>query len=152
MQETMRLFGIFIVFFSIEIQKLSFLFENKNAVEYIPQETHRDGGDSTCKIVVDMALFQKADSQTIAYPTDHIYQYKFENQLLVFLFIDQRTICGEIECNADDIAEERGQNVRVRNVKKIDDPQQQCIYTPPECRIQDGYQYEPDELGFKISL
>jgi hypothetical protein len=74
-----KLFGILVVLFPIEIQELSFLFENKYTVKYITQEAHRDGGDSTCKIVVDMALFQKADTQTIADPTNHIYQYEFED-------------------------------------------------------------------------
>lgn len=148
----MLLFGLLGLLFPVEVQELGFLLEHKNAVEHITQEADRDGGDGAGEVVVDVPLLQQPDTEAVAEPAHHIHHDESEEQSLFVVLENDLAIGREVEQDADDIAEQRGEDVRVGDVEQVDDPQETGVHAPAERRVQDGDQHETDELRLKIAV
>ena len=148
----MLLFGLLGLLFPVEVQELGFLLEHKNAVEHITQEADRDGGDGTGEVVVDVPLLQQPDTEAVAEPAHHIHHDESEEQPLFVVLENDLAIGREVEQDADDIAEQRGEDVGVGNVEQVDDPQEPGIHAPAERRVQNGDQHETDELRLEIAV
>ena len=148
----MLLFGLLGLLFPVEVQELGFLLEHKNAVEHITQEADRDGSDSAGEVVVDVPLLQQPDTEAVAEPAHHIHHDESEQQPLLVVLENDFAIGGEIEQDADDVTDQRGENVGVGDVNLVDQPQEPRIHAPAERRVQDGDQHETDELRLKIAV
>ena len=149
----MSLFGLFLrVLVPVEVQEFGFLLENKNAVEHITQEADRDGRDGTSQIVVDPPFLQKPDTDAVANPAHHIDHDELKQQPLAFVVENQLAVSRKIEQDANDIAKQRGEDVWVGDVGKVDQPKEPGIDAPAERCVQDGNQHKTDELRVNIPV
>ena len=138
--------------FPIEVQELGFLFEDKDAVKHVAQETDRNSGDGAGKVVVDAPFLQKPYQEAVAKPAHHIDHDELEQQLFPPVVEHQPAIGCEVEQDTDDVTEQRGENIRVGDVGKVDEPKERGINTPAERRIQYGYQHKTDKLRVNIPV
>ena len=148
----MSLFGLLRLLLPVEIQELGFLLEDKDAVEHIPQEADRDGRDGAGEVVVDVPFLQQPDTEAVADPADHIHHDELEQQSLFIVLENDLAVGREVEQDADDVAEQRSEDIGVGDVEKVDNPQEPCIHAPAERRVQHGDQHETDKLRFKIAV
>ena len=144
--------GIFQILFLFEIQEFGLLLENEYAVEHVAQETDRDRGDGTGQVVVDVQPLQQPDAEAVADPTHYIHHDELEQQAFLLVAEHQLAVSREVKQDADDVADERGEDVGVGNVEEVDEPEERGIDAPPERGVQDGDQHKTDELRVKKAL